>query len=266
MENRKENPGKKARAFHDNQTIQKPLRLQVYLARCGVGSRRSCESYIEKGRVSVNGVTLTSQGIKVTDGDVVRFDGRIVEPERELRYIALHKPPGYISSSHDPEGRPLAVDLLAESFKERLYNVGRLDFMSEGLLLFTNDGTFAQKIGHPSFEIEKEYTIEFLETLDSAHRAKLEESLAAALSGITVDGTVYTIESYTLTDRNKVSIILKEGKNREIRRLFSYFEIGIRRLIRKRIGPVHLGSIRPGGFRPLTEGEKRWFLSLPRAK
>lgn len=266
MGNREENSWEKDEAVHDTQRMPAPLRLQVYLARCGIGSRRACESYIEKGRVSVNGVTITSQGIKVTGGDIVRFDGEIVEPESTLRYIALHKPPGYISSSYDPEGRPLAVDLLAPSFDERLYNIGRLDCMSEGLLLFTNDGSFAQKAGHPSFEIEKEYTIEFLEALDSSHRAKLEESLASALSGISVEGTVYTIESYTLTDRDRVSIILKEGKNREIRRLFSYFDIGIRRLIRKRIGPVHLGSLGAGKFRPLTEEEKRWFLSLPHKK
>ncbi|MFO7849309.1 MAG: S4 domain-containing protein, partial [Spirochaetia bacterium] len=139
MENREESSGNN---YPKKQSVKDaPLRLQVYLARCGVGSRRTCERYIEKGRVRVNGVTVTTQGVKVTGEDLVCFDGHKVEPETTLRYIALHKPPRYISSSFDPEGRPLAVDLLYGSFEERLYNVGRLDFMSEGLLLFTNDGT-----------------------------------------------------------------------------------------------------------------------------
>jgi len=125
------------------------------LAHCGVASRRASEGLITSGRVAVNGVTVSQLGTKVAPGDTVTLDGRVVQPELVLRYLALHKPPGYLCSAFDPQGRPLAQDLLPREITERLYTVGRLDFRSSGLILFTNDGAFAARLGHPSAEVEK---------------------------------------------------------------------------------------------------------------
>ena len=130
------------------------LRLHVYLAHSGVASRRAAEKFIAQGRVTVNGQTVTAPGEKVSPADTVCFDGVPVKPESRLLYLALNKPPEYITSSFDPQGRRLALDLLPQC-AERLYSVGRLDYRSCGLIIFTNDGNFAARIGHPGAEIEK---------------------------------------------------------------------------------------------------------------
>lgn len=228
------------------------LRLQVYLARCGIGSRRKNEQYIAAGRVTINGRTVTEPGSKVFPGDEVAFDGRPVLPETEARYIALYKPPRYICSNHDPEGRPLAVELLSTHFPERLYNVGRLDFMSEGLIFFTNDGSFTRIVSHPSSEIEKEYRI-------FSHQPVREPILKQWMRGITIGGTLYKIKSYRIIASEEVLLTLIEGKNREIRNLFKAGNIDIKRLIRERIGPVTIKGLSPGAFRQLSENEVNWF-------
>lgn len=240
------------------------LRLQVYLARCGVGSRRSCEAHIAEGRVTVNGRTVREQGVKVACTDEVRFDGKPVHPEAELRYIALNKPPKYLCSNSDPRGRPLAVDLLSGSFAERLFHVGRLDFMSEGLVFFTNDGTFANIVGHPSSEIEKEYRVELSPGIS---RKSLIRHLDRAQRGVYIENERYRIRSYHI-EKGKpgdtplsVRITLIEGKNREIRRIFDFFDAGIRRLVRIRIGSVKLDDLAPGEFRQLHKEEVEWFFS-----
>ena len=129
-------------------------RLQVYLAHAGVASRRAAENLIAQGRVTVNGKHIITPGEKVRPGDVVCFDGKEVKPENRMLYLVLNKPPMYICSSYDPQGRPLALELLPKC-SERLYNVGRLDYRSSGLIIFTNDGNFAALTGHPRAEIEK---------------------------------------------------------------------------------------------------------------
>lgn len=244
---------------------EKLKRLQVFLAHSGVASRRKSEKYIAEGRVSINGKTVIEQGIKVGPEDIVRFDGDIVRPETIFRYIALNKPPGYLSSSRDPQGRRLAIELIAPYFEERLYNIGRLDFMSEGLLLFTNDGDFAQRVGHPSSEIEKEYLVEVPSTIK---KARVERSLERAKQGIEIEGVAYSIRSFKVVsageaedmDRHKIYLTLIEGKNREIRRLFSFFDIRIDRLTRVRIGILKLNTIPKGGYRHLKKEELDWFL------
>ncbi len=235
------------------------IRLQVYLAHCGVGSRRGCAHYIEEGRVEVNGVTVTDRAYRVNSLDEVSFDGELVEPEQEKRYIVLNKPPKYLSSSYDPEGRPIAVDLLKAHFGERLYNVGRLDFMSEGLLIFTNDGDFALKVGHPSSEIEKEYLVELgePEKTGSDEMRRLEEFLRKAKRGVEIDGVLYTIRSFTFKSSRSVKIRLIEGKNREIRRMFAHLELPVGRLSRVRIGPVRIDDIPSGEYRNLSTEEIR---------
>ncbi|MDR0321070.1 MAG: rRNA pseudouridine synthase [Treponema sp.] len=223
------------------------IRLQVYLSHAGIASRRTAEDIIAQGRVSVNGVTVTAQGSKVEEGDIVILDGKEIHLENRMIRLALNKPSGYICTSNDPQGRPLALSLLP-SMKERLYNVGRLDYLSCGLIFFTNDGTFANRLGHPSSEIEKEYIVEATGILPDS-------VIEAFNSGITIEGENYKAKSAEKTGRKSLRIILVEGKNREIRKVFSHFHLHPSLLRRVRIGPVLLGNLAEGSSRPLTDKE-----------
>jgi len=223
------------------------IRLQVFLSHAGVASRRAAEEIIAQGRVSVNGETITTQGSKVTEGDTVLLDGKPLRLEDRQIYLALNKPPCYICSSSDPQGRPLALDLLPAG-RERLYNVGRLDFMSCGLIFFTNDGNFAGRLGHPACGLEKEYAVEATGPIPDA-------VIDAFNSGITIEGVHYKAKFAERTGRKNLKIILVEGKNREIRRVFSHFHLHPALLRRVRIGTVLLGTLAEGSCRPLTETE-----------
>jgi len=230
------------------------VRLQVYLARCGVASRRHCETLIEEGKVTVNGVTVTRMGVRVQDGDSVTMAGRTVKPTSGKIYIALHKPRGYLCSNSDPQGRPLASQLFAPAISARLFHVGRLDFLSSGLILYTNDGEFAKIVTHPSSEIEKEYLVE-------AARPIEEEMLKQYQKGIQVGDMRFHCRAYKLRGSRSALITLTAGKNREIRTVFTSRNIRLKRVHRVRIGPLHLKGIAAGHFRRLTEREVRWFLA-----
>jgi 23S rRNA pseudouridine2605 synthase len=227
---------------------EKPIRLQVYLAHAGIASRRAAESLIACGRVTLNGRVTTAAGEKVSPGDEVRLDGQPVAPESRRRYLALHKPPGYICSSRDPQNRPLALDLLPHEIRERLYSVGRLDYLSSGLIIFTNHGEFAALLGHPRAGVEKEYIVE-------ASGQIPDQVPAAFAAGLNIDGVSYRAREIEKLDRKTLRIVLVEGKNREIRRVFSHFHLHPVRLHRIRIGPVLLGGLEPGESRPLGERE-----------
>lgn len=226
----------------------KALRLQVYLAHAGVGSRRSAETLITAGRVSVNGRIVSVLGEKVLPGDRVCLDGVLIQAESRLRYLALHKPPEYICSSVDPQGRPLALDLLPQDIKERLYSVGRLDYQSSGLIIFTNDGDFAAAVSHPSAGIEKEYILETSGIIPDAVPE-------AFTGGVLVAGIRYQALGIERLGRKSLRIVLIEGKNREIRRVFSHFHLHPVKLCRIRIGPVLLGDLKAGESRALTNRE-----------
>jgi len=223
------------------------IRLQVFLSHAGVASRRAAEEIIAGGRVSVNGVVITAQGSKVSEGDIVLLDGKPLQLESRKLYFVLNKPPGYICSSSDPQGRPLALSLLPVT-TERLYNVGRLDFLSCGLIFFTNDGGFASRLGHPSSELEKEYIVEATGQIPDA-------VIEAFNNGITIEGVHYKAKSAERTGRKTLRIILVEGKNREIRRVFSHFRLHPALLRRVRIGTVLLCELKEGSSRPLTKNE-----------
>ncbi|MEM5947729.1 pseudouridine synthase [Spirochaetia bacterium 38H-sp] len=228
---------------------KKKLRLQVFLAKAGLGSRRHCESLIEEGRVAVNGETVQQQGITVNpDSDTITLDGKKVRIEKNKIYIALHKPPGYMCSHRDDKGRPLIYQLVSPIIKERLFTVGRLDFLSSGLILLTNDGDFADKIMHPSGCIEKEYLVETKKPVEKTFLDKYKK-------GIYIKGIKYTLKRYKWYGPNKFALILEEGKNREIRNILHAWNIPVARLHRIRIGPVQLATLRPGEFRKLTERE-----------
>jgi len=225
----------------------KNIRLQVFLSHAGIASRRAAEEMIAQGRVSVNGEVITKQGAKVTEDDIVLFDGKPVQPESRFLYYALNKPPGYICSSNDPQGRPLALELLPLT-TERLYSVGRLDFMSCGLIFFTNDGNFANLLGHPRSALEKEYIVEATGLIPDL-------VIEAFNSGVEIEGIFYKAKSTERTGRKSLRIILVEGKNREIRRVFSHFHLHPSLLRRIRIGNVHLGSLPEGSSRLLNKTE-----------
>jgi len=224
------------------------LRLQVYLAHAGVASRRAAEGIIAEGRVSVNGVIVNGQGSRVFPGDTVLLDGKPVRTESRLLYIALNKPPGYICSSSDPQGRPLAIDLLPDEIGERLYNVGRLDFMSCGLIFFTNDGEFAARLGHPGSGLEKEYMVEATGHIPDA-------LIEAFEKGISVEDVHYKAQNVERLGSRAIRVVLIEGKNREIRRVFSHFHLHPFRLRRIRIGPVKLEDLEEGKSRSLKNFE-----------
>jgi 23S rRNA pseudouridine2605 synthase len=234
------------------------MRLQVFLAHSGIASRRAAETLIAQGRVTVNGNNVSTPGFKVLPDDDVRFDGKSVKIENRLLYVVLNKPPLYICSSHDPQGRQLALDLLPVHDRRgggegagapiRLYNVGRLDYLSSGLIIFTNDGEFAARLGHPRAQIEKEYLID--STVPVPDRM-LEEFAR----GIVIEGILYRAKDIERTGRKSIRVVLVEGKNREIRRVFSHFHLHPQRLQRVRIGPVKLGSLKEGESRPLTAEE-----------
>ena len=223
-------------------------RLQVFLAHAGVASRRAAEAIIAEGRVSVNGEKVTAVGSKVFPGDRVFLDGKQLHPESRKIYLALNKPPGYICSSSDPQGRPLALDLLPKEITERMYNVGRLDFMSCGLIFFSNDGSFASKLSHPSSGLEKEYFVEA-----TGHIS--DEVISAFMRGIDIEGEHYKAHAVERIGSRALKIVLIEGKNREIRRVFSHFHLHPSRLRRVRIGPVQLGKLAEGASRPLSAKE-----------
>lgn len=243
--------------FQDDSTNsqKKEMRLQVFLAHSGVASRRASEKIIADGRVKVNGNIVTEQGTKVLPTDKIEVDGKLISLEEKKRYVLLNKPAGYVCSLADEQNRPIAADLLKKSYSERLYNVGRLDMFSSGLIIFTNDGDFAARLSHPSSELEKEYIVD---TSTPLPRTLAEEFK----KGMRIDGIFYRCIDAKELNARRISITLTEGKNREIRRVFESKEIGIKSLNRVRIGNILKADLKPGEFRDLTPKEVENLLKL----
>ena len=241
--------------LQDNSENNGLIRLQVFLSHCGVASRRASEQIILDSRVSVNGKIITSLGTKVSYDDEVLVDGKRIFPEEKKRYILMYKPKGYVCSSKDERGRLCALDLLSEKYSERLYNVGRLDMFSQGLLIFTNDGDFTSKLSHPSSELEKEYIVDSSQALPDDLAEKFEK-------GIRVEGVFYKCKQAQKIKPRRMRVILIEGKNREIRKVLSSENVHIRRLVRIRIGNISAGNMKPGDFRELTDSEVSSLLNL----
>jgi 23S rRNA pseudouridine2605 synthase len=225
------------------------IRLQVWLARAGVASRRSAVEVIKNGRVRVNGKVTCEPAARVADGDEVQFDGRTLRIQ-DYVYYALHKPAKYLCTAADEEGqsRPLALDLIQPFVKARLFTVGRLDYMTSGLLLLTNDGEWAKRLAHPSSGVEKEYLIQ-------AKKEIPVELLEEFKTGIRLEGELLRCSEYTLMGPHSVRLTLAEGKNREIRRVFQSRNITLKRIHRLRVGAVSVRGIEAGRFRKLTESE-----------
>lgn len=229
------------------------MRLQKYLALCGVASRRTAEKLIAEGHVSVDGNPITEMGIQVEIGQDVRVDGKLVTPEPEKCYIMYHKPAGEVTTASDPEGRATVLDKFRD-FPVRLYPVGRLDYDSEGLLLLTNDGDLTERMLHPSQEVEKTYLTRVSNELTPAEARRLE-------SGVMVDGRK--------TARAKVKILgcknlytdilvtIHEGRNRQVRKMVEQVGHQVVMLRRIRFGPLKLGELPRGMWRELTAEELR---------
>lgn len=231
------------------------IRLQAFLAHCGVASRRASEKIILDGRVAVNGTVVTELGTKVTEKDKVTVDGNPVTPEENKRYVLLNKPAGFVCSSKDESDRKCAVDLLKDDYKERLYNVGRLDMFSGGLIIFTNDGDFAARLSHPSSGLEKEYIVDTSLPLPRDLAEKF-------MKGVRVDGVFYKCKAAREMNSHRMQVVLIEGKNREIRRVFESNGVAIKRLTRVRIGNVQMNGLAPGEHRDLTAEEIKGLLIL----
>jgi len=227
------------------------VRLQKYLADCGLGSRRFCEKLIEAGRVSVDGKTVTELGTKIDpSGQVVKCNGKVVSIEPPVT-ILVNKPPKVICTSDDPQGRTTVLDLL-DDLPERVYTVGRLDFMSEGLILVTNDGELAHALMHPRYHIEKVYKV-WIDTPIGHHQLqKMKRGIASGgetLRVLDIDEGQHTRQGVEYT------ITLGEGRNRHIRRLMEHFEKKVFRLMRISIGPIRLDELKPGEWRRAKPAE-----------
>ncbi len=238
------------------------MRLNSYMAKSGVASRRASDELILSGRVMVNNKVVRELGSKVEEEDVVQVDGQTIELVETMYYVALNKPRGYVCTNYDPNETKYARDLIDTKYRDLLFNVGRLDKDSNGLVLFTNDGEFMNKMLHPKFEIEKEYLVK----LDYPVK---HEDLERALSGIYIDEkTPYKIKRYDYIPDTRLYffVTLTEGKNREIRKIFEYFGYRVKSLTRVRFGSVVLGNLEVGDYRNLTKKEVFSLLSLAEGK
>jgi 23S rRNA pseudouridine2605 synthase len=233
-------------------------RLQKILSSAGVSSRRASESLITEGRVTVNGETVTELGSKADpDVDEIRVDGRRVQTATARRYILMYKPRGYITSRSDPQQRPTVIDLLAKGgVRDYVYPVGRLDYESEGLLILTSDGDLAERLMHPSHGVEREYQARVRGVPDRHALDRLSNGIV--LDGRKTSHAEVTIEKVVESQGGDVavlSIVLHEGRNRQVRRMCEAVGHPVVRLRRVRIGPIRDEHIRPGEFRHLDERE-----------
>lgn len=227
------------------------MRLNKFLAECGVCSRRKADEIIAEGRVTVNRKTVSEMGFDVDEKkDVVYLDGKKIVPVTHYEYIMFNKPKGCVTTMSDDKGRKTVYDFIGR--EKRFVPVGRLDYDSEGLLLFTNDGELTHKLTHPSNEIPKTYVVKIEGEIS-------ESDMAILRKGVTVNGVKYSRCKVKFTGEenglSRLEVVIFEGKNREIRRMFEAVEKNVVFLKRVAIGDLRLGGLSRGGFRELNEFE-----------
>lgn len=227
------------------------MRINKYLASCGVASRRNCEEYILQGRVKINGRRVKDLSILVRPDDIVTLDGKKVQPQKHI-YLMLHKPKGYLSTTKDDRGRKTVMELVKAYRDTRLFPVGRLDYDTEGLLLLTTDGEFAQKLTHPSNQVPKTYHVKVEGEVYPIELEKLQNGVV--LDGVRTKKCKATLISF-LDNISKIEITITEGRNRQIRRMFEAIGRNVLFLKRVAIGQVRLGGLTRGKYRPLKEKE-----------
>lgn len=232
------------------------MRINKYLAQCGVASRRECDRLIAEGKVTVNG-RPAGLGDDVNDGDNIKVEGRPVSVKKNEYYL-LHKPKGYLCTVSDDKGRKTVMDILGDGVG-RVYPVGRLDYDSEGLLILTTDGELAQHLTHPSNEVPKTYLVKVEGRLTEA-------DLNPIRSGIEIDGYVTKKCRAHIVETNKyytkVELVLREGKNREIRKMFAAIGREVTLLKRTKVGELTLRGLDRGAFRKLTPAEVEYLKSI----
>lgn len=227
------------------------MRLQKYMASCGVASRRTAEKMIGEGRVAVNGRTVTEMGVQVEEGDEIRLDGQIITPEPEKHYILYHKPAGEVTTVSDPEGRTCVLDHFRD-YPVRLYPVGRLDYDSEGLLLLTNDGALTERMLHPSHQVDKTYLARVTGNVTP-------EEIRQLRQGVLLDDHRTAPAKARLLRQEafaaQVLVTIHEGRNRQVRRMFEQVGHQVLQLRRVKFGPLELGDLPRGRWRELTKEE-----------
>jgi 23S rRNA pseudouridine2605 synthase len=222
------------------------VRLNRFLAAAGVGSRRHCDELIAAGRVTINGKICTDFSAQPGARDHVKVDGKLVHIAPPLT-IVLHKPAGFVSTRRDPHARDTVFDLLPAKFS-RLFNIGRLDAQTEGLLLLTSDGDLAQRLTHPRYKIDKEYEVMLDRAWDPALAPKL-------LRGIFLDGQRAKIARVHSISPTRLRVVLQQGINRQIRRMFEAVGYNVKHLVRIRVGSLRLGDLPRAHWRALTKRE-----------
>ena len=227
------------------------MRLNKFLSSAGVASRRKCDELILAGKISINGKVVSELGTVINEKkDKVYYNGELVGAQDKLVYLKLHKPKGYICSAADEKGRKTIFELLPK--ERRLFSVGRLDYNTEGLILITNDGDFARAMSHPSFEIEKEYIVTIEGRIAESELAVLRAGVVekgvrlpkAKVTPIKFDGRL-----------TRLSVIIDEGKNRQIRRMFEGIGKSIVLLKRVSVGPFILGGLQRGKYKEFSKEE-----------
>ena len=231
------------------------IRLQKFLANNGVDSRRKCEEHILNGKVTVNGKVTQELGFKVNPNkDKVCFDGKLIRVEKtKLAYILINKPEGYVTTLNDEFDRPKVIDLL-KGVKERILPVGRLDMYTSGALILTNDGDFIYKVTHPKHEVEKTYIAKIKGIIPEKELEKLR-------LGVEIEDYVTAPAKVSLTEKNKdkntcsIKLIIHEGKNRQIRKMFECIGFDIKKLHREKIGQISTEGLKLGQWRYLEKYE-----------
>ncbi len=233
--------------------MEDKIRLQKYIAQCGVASRRHAEELIQAGRVKVNGEIITEMGIRVSDQDRIEVDGKLINKEKKLIYIMLNKPSGYVSTVSDPEGRKTVLDLI-DGVNERIYPVGRLDYDTTGLIILTNDGDFAFENTHPGQETRKTYMAEVLGMPSN-------KTLQALRDGIMLDDKLTASAEVEVVDikpkSTVIKIVIHEGRNRQVKRMCEAVNHPVLRLKRTAVGRITLGDLKLGQWRYLTNNEAK---------
>lgn len=237
-------------------------RLQKIISRTGVASRRKAEEFIAAGLVTVNGKVVTELGSKADlDTDHIKVNGKLLHPPKQMVYLMMNKPKGCVTTTSDPEGRKTVMELV-RGVKERVYPVGRLDYDSEGLLLLTNDGDFANRITHAKNEVEKVYVVK-------VNGRMTPEQEQVFRDGVPVHGKRTAPAGLKLLQRADnpwYEVKLIEGRQNQIKLMFRHFGLLVEKLKRVRVGLLELGPLRPGKFRHLTEDELARFERLLKGK
>jgi 23S rRNA pseudouridine2605 synthase len=248
-------------ASTDSEAAPEGVRLQKVLAAAGVASRRVVEQYITEGRIRVNGIVVSELGRRIDpEHDLVDVDGTAVQLDVSKRYVMLNKPTGVVSSMKDESGRP-DLRRFAADYEERLYNVGRLDAETSGLLILTNDGELAHVLAHPSFGVTKVYIAKVEGTV-------LPQTISKLTKGIELEDGLIVADKARLLDTSRgtslVELTLHSGRNRIVRRMLAAVGHPVTELVRRQFGPLHLGTLPAGKTRELSKIELGALLTLSR--